>query len=178
MIIQSEPKLVQREIRIAVEMRIKRPPISFLTRWWFALGAAAVCAPLLAANPTMAQSAPSASETAAYAGLHRAAARWYAGQGRPADAIGHAAAGQDFEQAADLIEQALPEARRLKFHCLERGHGRFSREIHLFSPVNTHKGRARLADGLLTLEFPKIEDKRQEARLLHIEEGEESSRLQ
>lgn len=70
---------------------------------------------------------------------------------------------------------SLPEARRLKFHCLERGHGRFSREIHLFSPVNTHKGKARLADGLLILEFPKIEDKRQEARLLHIEEGEESS---
>ena len=70
---------------------------------------------------------------------------------------------------------SLPEARRLKFHCLERGHGRFSREIHLFSPVNTHKGKARLADGLLTLELPKIEDKRQEARLLHIEEGEGSS---
>jgi ATP/maltotriose-dependent transcriptional regulator MalT len=49
-------------------------------------------------------------------GLHRTAARWYAGQGRPADAIGHAAAGQDFEQAADLIEQALPEARRLRQH--------------------------------------------------------------
>ena len=70
---------------------------------------------------------------------------------------------------------SLPEARRLKFHCLERGHGRFTREIHLFSPVNTHKGKARLADGLLTLEFPKIEDKRQEARVLHIEEGEGTS---
>jgi HSP20 family protein len=67
---------------------------------------------------------------------------------------------------------ALPEAQRLKFHCLERGHGRFSREIHVFSPVNTHKGTACLADGLLTLDFPKIEDKRQEARVLHIEEAE------
>jgi HSP20 family protein len=67
---------------------------------------------------------------------------------------------------------ALPEAQRLKFHCLERGHGRFSREIHVFSPVNTHKGTARLADGLLILDFPKIEDKRQEARVLHIEEAE------
>src|SRR5258707_7041188 len=70
---------------------------------------------------------------------------------------------------------SLPEAGRLKFHCLERGHGRFSREIHLFSPVNTHQGKARLADGLLTLEFPKIADKRQEARGLHIEEGEGTS---
>lgn len=68
----------------------------------------------------------------------------------------------------------LPDAQRIKFHCLERGHGRFSREIHVFAPVNTHKGTARLHDGLLTLELPKIEDKRQEARLLHISEGEET----
>jgi len=72
---------------------------------------------------------------------------------------------------------SLPEA-RIKFLCLERGHGRFSREIHLFSPVNTHLGKARLADGLLTLEFPKIADKRQEARVLPIEEGEGTSQPQ
>jgi HSP20 family protein len=65
----------------------------------------------------------------------------------------------------------LPDAQRIKFHCLERGHGRFSREIHVFSPVNTHQGTARLADGLLTLELPKIQDKRQEARVLPIEEA-------
>ncbi len=64
----------------------------------------------------------------------------------------------------------LPDAQRIKFHCLERGHGRFSREIHVFSPINTHQGTARLADGLLTLNFPKIQDKRQEARVLRIEE--------
>jgi HSP20 family protein len=69
---------------------------------------------------------------------------------------------------------APPDAQRIKFHCLERGHGRFSREIHVFLPVNTHQGTARLRDGLLTLELPKIQDKRQEARLLHIEEGEET----
>ena len=33
-----------------------------------------------------------------------------------------------------------PGAQRIKFHCMERGHGRFFREIHLFSPVNTHQG--------------------------------------
>lgn len=65
-----------------------------------------------------------------------------------------------------------PGAQRIKFHCMERGHGRFLREIHLFSPVNTHQGTARLADGLLTVEFPKIQDKRQEARVLHIQEVE------
>jgi len=70
---------------------------------------------------------------------------------------------------------ALPEAQRIKFHCLERGHGRFTREIHVLSPVNTHKGTAALRDGLLTLDFPKIQDKRQEARVLRIQEGEEGA---
>lgn len=69
----------------------------------------------------------------------------------------------------------LPGAQRIKFHCMERGHGRFVRELHIFSPVNTHHGTARLADGLLTIDFPKIQDKRQEARVLHIEEIEGSS---
>jgi HSP20 family protein len=69
----------------------------------------------------------------------------------------------------------LPGAERIKFHCMERGHGRFSREVHLFSPVNTHKGTARLADGLLSIEFPKIQEKRHEARVLHIEESERAS---
>lgn len=58
----------------------------------------------------------------------------------------------------------------IKFHCLERSHGRCSREIQLFWPVNSHRGTARLAAGLLTIEFPKIEDKRQAARRLHVEE--------
>ena len=58
----------------------------------------------------------------------------------------------------------------IKFHCLERSQGRFGREIHLFWPVNSHRGTARLAEGLLTIEFPKIADKRQAARRLPIEE--------
>lgn len=69
----------------------------------------------------------------------------------------------------------LPSAQRIKFHCMERGHGRFQRDIQIFSPVNTHQGTARLEDGLLTIEFPKIQDKRQEARVLHIEEPEEGA---
>jgi HSP20 family protein len=58
----------------------------------------------------------------------------------------------------------------IKFHCLERSQGRCGREIQLFWPVNSHRGTARLAAGLLTIEFPKIEDKRQAARRLHVEE--------
>ena len=44
--------------------------------------------------------------------LHRAASRWYAGRGLVEEAIGHAVAGDDPEQAADLVEHALPEYRR------------------------------------------------------------------
>lgn len=65
-------------------------------------------------------------------------------------------------------------AKRLKFQCVERGHGRFRREIQLFWPVNSHQGTARLADGLLTLEFPKIQEKRHTARLLQIQEDEKN----
>jgi HSP20 family protein len=56
------------------------------------------------------------------------------------------------------------------FHCMERSQGRFGREIQLFWPVNSHLGTAQLADGLLKIEFPKIENKRQEARRLPITE--------
>src|SRR5690242_5543407 len=79
-------------------MRMKRR-MSLLTRRSFAFAAAAVCAPLLAAGPTMAQTTPSALETAAYAGLHRAAAHGDAAQirellGNGADANARDAAGR------------------------------------------------------------------------------------
>ena len=68
----------------------------------------------------------------------------------------------------------LPEGERVKFQRVERGHGRFRREIQLFWPVNSHLGTASLADGVLTLTFPKIQEQRQAARRLHIEEGGET----
>jgi HSP20 family protein len=63
-----------------------------------------------------------------------------------------------------------PTEEKVSFQRIERGQGRFTREIHLNAPVNTHKGTARLQDGLLMIEFPKIEDKRHEARVLAVEE--------
>ncbi|MEU6135114.1 LuxR C-terminal-related transcriptional regulator [Nocardioides sp. NPDC047086] len=44
--------------------------------------------------------------------VHAAAARWHEMNRRPQDAVQHAVAAQDFEYAADLVEQALPEASR------------------------------------------------------------------
>lgn len=63
----------------------------------------------------------------------------------------------------------LPPLQQLRFHCIERGHGRFRREVQLYGPINSHAGRARLADGLLTIEFPKVQEKRHAARALPIE---------
>jgi HSP20 family protein len=64
----------------------------------------------------------------------------------------------------------LPSVERIKFQCVERGHGRFVREVQLFWPVNSHHGTASLRDGLLMITFPKVQEKRHEARRLHIEE--------
>lgn len=44
--------------------------------------------------------------------LHRRASEWYAQHGAAGDAILHALAAQDFDRAADLIEQALPVMRQ------------------------------------------------------------------
>ncbi len=44
--------------------------------------------------------------------LHQRAGRWYEAQGFVDDAIRHAFAGRDFENAARLVEAALPAARR------------------------------------------------------------------
>ncbi|MBK7181117.1 MAG: helix-turn-helix transcriptional regulator [Chloroflexi bacterium] len=41
--------------------------------------------------------------------LHRRASAWHAQNGWPAEAIRHALAGEDFEQAANLIERSVPE---------------------------------------------------------------------
>ena len=43
--------------------------------------------------------------------LHRRASAWYERNGEPSVAIGHALAGRDFDQAADLIERAIPAMR-------------------------------------------------------------------
>lgn len=57
-----------------------------------------------------------------------------------------------------------------RFLCVEREHGTFERRVKLFWPVNSHRGRARLTDGLLILRLPKIEERRQRSRTLDIAE--------
>lgn len=68
------------------------------------------------------------------------------------------------------IKPPPPPGENIKYHCLERSQGRFGRELQLFWPVNSHLGTARLAEGVLIIEFPKIKDQRQAPRRLHVEE--------
>lgn len=71
-------------------------------RWWryHHLFAEALRARLVAEDPER------------VAQLHRAAAEWYAEHDRLRDAVPHALVGDDVEQAADLVELALPDLRR------------------------------------------------------------------
>ncbi|HWI00235.1 MAG TPA: LuxR C-terminal-related transcriptional regulator, partial [Propionibacteriaceae bacterium] len=46
--------------------------------------------------------------------LHRRASVWYAAHGMVADAVRHALAAEDFDRAAYLMEEALPELRRTR----------------------------------------------------------------
>jgi len=53
-------------------------------------------------------------------------------------------------------------AKAAKYHCMERGFGKFKRVVHISSPVNTHKARTELSEGVLKVCFPKVPDKRGE----------------
>ncbi len=60
------------------------------------------------------------------------------------------------------------------FHRVERRHGSFTRQIHLRQAVNSRQGRARLVDGLLTIEFPKVINQRRRPHRLEIETSDGS----
>jgi LuxR family maltose regulon positive regulatory protein len=72
------------------------------------------------------------------ADLHRAASDWHAGHGTLTDAIRHALAAPDVERAGDLLELALPEARRLR-------HDRTLRDWLNALPEDVLRSRALLA---------------------------------
>ena len=67
-------------------------------------------------------------------------------------------------------EKARPDtAQGARYHCLERGHGSFSRTILVPEPVNTHQARAVLGEGLLTVTFPRVPNRRGDAIPIPIE---------
>ena len=54
-------------------------------------------------------------------GLHRRAGRWYDQHGQPSPAVRHALAAGDVEQAADLMERAIPALQRNRQEATIRG---------------------------------------------------------
>ncbi len=72
-------------------------------------------------------------------------------------------------------KQPTSPDRQARFHRMERGRGSFERTIELAGPVNTHRGVARLRGGVLTVEFPKIHERRERKQILVVEaDGEET----
>jgi len=61
------------------------------------------------------------------------------------------------------------EPGRKAYLCLERECARYYREIEIVVPCKTSQGRARLLNGILTIEFPRVEDRRGQRRDIKIE---------
>ncbi|MFQ5876529.1 MAG: Hsp20/alpha crystallin family protein [Acidobacteriota bacterium] len=60
-------------------------------------------------------------------------------------------------------EKRRPDpAENARYHCMERGFGRFRRVVHIASPVNTHQASTDLSDGVLKVTFPKVPNRRGE----------------
>ncbi len=62
-----------------------------------------------------------------------------------------------------------------RFLCVETGRGRFRREVQLLHPVNSHRGRAVLRDGVLQVTFPRIQDLRQQPRTVSIQSDDQEA---
>jgi HSP20 family molecular chaperone IbpA len=67
----------------------------------------------------------------------------------------------------------FPNPGRVRFHCLERQEGSFTRQVEILEPVNFAKAQARLERGLLIVELPKVEDRRKRQVVLTIDEAPE-----
>jgi len=81
--------------------------------------------------------------------LHRAASTWHASQEMWAEAIGHAMASGDVEHTADLVELALPQARKDRHdrQLREWLHGLPDDVLRRRALLATQTGAARLSEG-------------------------------
>jgi HSP20 family protein len=71
-----------------------------------------------------------------------------------------------------LAGQKAPSrpSEKSKFHCMERAYGSFQRVIHLPPMINTRGARASLKNGVLTIIFPKVSNRRGEEVVIPITE--------
>jgi len=60
----------------------------------------------------------------------------------------------------------------VKYHCVERASGPFRRVVHLPPMVNTREAKACLDNGVLTVHFPKVCNRRGEEVVIPIQEGQ------
>jgi len=59
------------------------------------------------------------------------------------------------------MKREKPRSRKLLcYYCLERRYGRFDRHIAVEGVVNPRQSRAHLENGILTIELPKLKDRR------------------
>jgi HSP20 family protein len=58
----------------------------------------------------------------------------------------------------------------LCYYCLERNYGKFDRTLHISWVVNPRQASARLEKGILTIELPKLNDRRGETVQIKISE--------
>jgi HSP20 family protein len=67
------------------------------------------------------------------------------------------------------IKREPPQSHKLLcYYCLERTYGKFDRNLHIGWVVNPRRARAYLKKGVLTIEFPKVEDRRGNAIKIRI----------
>ena len=48
----------------------------------------------------------------------------------------------------------------IRFHCVERGYGKFHRAIPIGAAVNPRQARVQFLNGLLKVQFPKVQNRR------------------
>jgi HSP20 family protein len=70
------------------------------------------------------------------------------------------------------IKQEPPQSRKLLcYYCLERRYGKFGRQVNIGGVVNPRKAHAYLDKGILTIELPKIKDRRGKTVEIQIKEN-------
>lgn len=76
--------------------------------------------------------------------------------------------------SGDLIlsgtKQGRPPGASARLHSSDRGQGDFRRVIHLGITTNPHQARATLRDGLLTVEIPRVANRRGEEVPIKVDE--------
>ena len=58
---------------------------------------------------------------------------------------------------------------KVRYICLERSYGKFSRNLYLNTAIDINAVRAQLQDGLVTIWLPKLPNRRQLERIIPIE---------